>query len=125
MATMIDIDDLVDSGAFAEILGIKRRTVLNYLDRERAAGWPKDGEVGSFPRPLRVVGVSPVWTRAAAEQYALTRPGPGWHQKGDERVAKYIRDNTVAGADEDPLPGVGVDSEALQPEGVAGDPAGG
>lgn len=88
----ISIDDIVDSAAFAEMLGIKRRTVLNYLDRERRAKFPKEGQAGSFPRPVKYISGSPVWAKEEAEQYAANRPGPGWHEKGDERIAQYLRE---------------------------------
>lgn len=115
--TIDNVDDLVDSGEFAQILGIKRRTVLGYLDRERQAGWPKEGKRGAFPKPVKVFGISPVWTRADAERYALERVGPGWHARGDERVAQYIRQQAAgaAGTDEPADENAAPDQPEVQP----------
>lgn len=111
----ISISDVVDSAGFAEILGIQRRTVLNYLDRERQAGFPKEGNPSSFPKPLRYFGVSPVWSRQAAETYAANRPGPGWHEKGDERIAQYLRANSSTDTDRPADEGAEADQPQVQP----------
>jgi len=104
---MIDVKDLVDSGEFAELLGIKRRTVLNYLHRARERGFPQTRTGGRFPKPACYIGGSkdedgpqgkPMWLRKDAARYVKNRPGPGWHEKGDARVAAFIRSHEPAGA---------------------------
>lgn len=82
--------DVVNSREFAQMLGIKSRTVINYLSRERKAGWPNLGKIGKFPKPLGYVEGHPVWRRDDATNYAANRLGGGWHEKGDDRIARYM-----------------------------------
>lgn len=85
------MEDVVDSREFAELLGVKPKTVINYLSKETTDKWPKLGQVGSFPKPVAYIANRfPVWSRQDAQNYADNRVGPGWHEKGDDRVARYI-----------------------------------
>lgn len=98
MAEMID--DVVDSREFAKMLGVRSKTVINYLSREVRDKWPREGQLGSFPKPRAYIADRfPVWSRQDAQDYANNRVGPGWHQKGDDRVARYIIAERRAAAD--------------------------
>lgn len=112
MAEMIE--NVVDSREFAELLGIKPKTVINYLSRETRSKWPKLGQLGSFPKPVAYVANRfPVWSQDDAKSYAENRVGPGWHQKGDERVARYIVAERQAAADAEPAGDAALDPFAV------------
>ena len=105
--------EMVDSREFAAMLGVKPKTVINYLSRETSSGWPKLGQLGTFPQPAAyVAGRVPVWRLSDAQDYVNHRPGPGWHEKGDERIVRYIK-SVHADADEPATGSPAVDQPAV------------
>jgi predicted DNA-binding transcriptional regulator AlpA len=53
--------DLAGLAEIAEMLGVTKRTALNYTKRD------------DFPKPLDRLASGPVWRRAAIEQWAKKR----------------------------------------------------
>jgi len=94
---MINMNDVVDTKQFADMLGIKPKTVVNYLSRERQLEWANVGNPGAFPKPVAYISERfPVWDRQEAEDYAAGRPGSGSHDVGDARVARFMQTEQAA-----------------------------
>lgn len=62
---MAGLDDLLDSSAVAELIGVKPATIRTYRHR------------GDMPPPDRTIGRTPVWLRDTIDRWLAERPGQG------------------------------------------------
>lgn len=64
MSATINPDDLIDMGELADLLGVKVSTL-----RVMRSDPGRHRRVDGLPDPIRLIGRSPVWTRADIETW--------------------------------------------------------
>jgi predicted DNA-binding transcriptional regulator AlpA len=62
------LDDALDPGKVAALLGIKRASVHRYTQR------------GDIPPPDGYLGSTPYWYRTTIDAWRKARPGQGWRK---------------------------------------------
>ncbi len=81
--------ELIGYAEAGEILHVLPKTVANYHSRAKVAGYPQTGN--PFPRPATYILGHPRWPRGEIEKFQAGRKGPGWHEKGGDRVSAYTK----------------------------------
>lgn len=80
---------LVSYAEIAKVMGVKPKTVINYHSRAKLANYPSGP--GRFPPPDCYIMGHPQWQPEVIIAMQQGRRGPGWFQKGEDRVPYYAQ----------------------------------